>query len=104
VKKRVGEPVIPMTFKLDAFTFKTTLGKGAYAIVKLAIHKPTGSVFAIKSYDKFRLTDPARKRAVQSEIKVLKQLDHPNIIKYRSYISTQKQLHIICDYILGQSL
>jgi hypothetical protein len=40
------------------------LGAGAYASVKQAIHKQTGLVAAIKIYDKFKLTDLSRKKAV----------------------------------------
>ena len=33
------------------------LGSGAYASVKLATHKPTGLVLAIKVYEKFKLNE-----------------------------------------------
>ena len=33
------------------------LGSGAYASVKMATHKPTGMVLAIKVYEKFKLNE-----------------------------------------------
>lgn len=50
------------------------LGVGAYASVKQAIHKPTGMLTAIKIYEKFKLNDPQRKKALIKEINVLKKL------------------------------
>jgi hypothetical protein len=40
------------------------LGKGAYAIVKNALHKPSKLKIAIKIYDKYKLHDPQRKSSV----------------------------------------
>ena len=56
------------------------LGKGAYGWVTKAIHKETQMVLAIKVYEKFKLMKDLRKRAVNREIKVLRKLDHKNII------------------------
>ncbi len=33
------------------------LGSGAYASVKMATHKPTGMILAIKVYEKFKLNE-----------------------------------------------
>ena len=35
-----------------------TIGKGSYAIVKVATEKNTSNKFAIKTYDKIKLLDP----------------------------------------------
>lgn len=37
------------------FVVGSTLGKGAYAVVKIAEHKETGSSVALKMYDKRKL-------------------------------------------------
>jgi serine/threonine protein kinase len=53
------------------------IGNGAYAIVKEALHKPTGERVAIKIYDRFKLMDVQRKKSAIREIKILSKLNHP---------------------------
>ena len=50
------------------------LGQGAYASVKQAVHRATGMLLAIKIYDKFKLSDPSRKKSVIREVQILKKL------------------------------
>ena len=51
------------------------LGSGAYASVKLATHKPSGMIIAIKVYEKFKLNEQGqRKASVKREIAVMKKL------------------------------
>jgi MAP/microtubule affinity-regulating kinase len=68
------------------------LGKGAYAVVKNAVHKQTNKKMAIKIYEKFRLSDPQRKSSVNREIVILKKIDHPNIVKLFEVIDSKKEV------------
>eukprot|EP00362_Geleiidae_sp_MMETSP1317_P002265 CAMPEP_0201282492 /NCGR_PEP_ID=MMETSP1317-20130820/5779_1 /ASSEMBLY_ACC=CAM_ASM_000770 /TAXON_ID=187299 /ORGANISM="Undescribed Undescribed, Strain Undescribed" /LENGTH=43 /DNA_ID= /DNA_START= /DNA_END= /DNA_ORIENTATION= len=43
---------------MDDYLVGKILGQGAYAVVRLSIHKPTGRKLAIKQYEKFKLIDP----------------------------------------------
>jgi len=47
------------------------IGQGAYAVVRVATRKSDGKKFAIKVYDKSKLTDANRQRSVRREIKLL---------------------------------
>ncbi len=53
-------------------------------------HKVTGDSFALKVYERYKLTDPMKKKAVQREIAVLKKINHPNVIKLIELIETPK--------------
>ena len=64
----------------------------------------TGDSFALKVYEKFRLTDPMKKKAVQREIAVLKKVSHPNVIKLVELIETPKQINLVMEYVNGVSL
>ena len=64
----------------------------------------TGDSFALKVYEKFRLTDPMKKKAVQREIAVLKKVSHPNVIKLVELIETPKQINLVMEYVSGVSL
>ena len=43
-------------------------------------------------------------RSIESEVNLLKKLDHPNIVKYIEYIQTKKHINIILEYVEGGSL
>ena len=90
--------------KLSKYEIKQTLGKGSYAIVKLAINKNTKEKFAIKIYDKSKLNDNYKKRGVFREIQILKHINHPNIVKFIEVINTEKQISIIQELVKGISL
>lgn len=47
------------------------IGQGAYATVRIALHKPTNQKVAIKIYEKTRIKEPQRKKSVRREIKLL---------------------------------
>ena len=68
------------------------MGQGAYAVVKEAQHRQTGYNVAVKVYDKYKLTDEQRKRSVIKEIKLLKRMQHENIVALYDAIDTQRQV------------
>ena len=47
---------------------------------------------AVKVYDKYKLTDDQRKRSVIKEIKLLKKMNHENIVALYDAIDTQRQV------------
>ena len=57
-----------------------TIGKGNFAKVKLAKHIPTGKEVAIKIIDKTQL-NPGSLQKLFREVRIMKTLDHPNIVK-----------------------
>jgi len=83
---------IQLTGKMSDYTVGREIGKGAYAVVKQCIHKPSGTKMAIKIYEKYRLLDSTRRAAVKREIEVLKKLEHKNILKLYEIIDGIKQV------------
>ena len=90
--------------KIDNYKILRTLGKGSYGEVKLAIDKLTGIKYAIKMYPKKIMEDSKKKRNIENEIKILKQLDNINIMKLYEVIKTDKFKYLIMEYIEGISL
>ncbi|CAD7947671.1 unnamed protein product [Amoebophrya sp. A120] len=80
------------------------IGQGAYATVRLAVHKPSGKKVAIKIYEKSRLLDPQRRKSVRREIRVMDRLSHPNIVKFYEVADTSRQVFLVLEYINGGSL
>ena len=89
---------------LANYSFEKQLGKGSYAVVKLATLKETGVQYAIKTYEKSRIIDPRRKKSVQREIKIIKMLNHEAVPKLIDVIDCPKQLHLVQEYAKGESL
>ena len=90
--------------KLSKYTIGKEIGKGAYAIVKLVTDKFTKIKYAMKVYDKNKLTDSAKKKCVYREIEIMKRVNHRNIVKLKEVIYTQKEILIIMEYVNGISL
>ena len=55
-------------------------------------------------YEKFKLNDPMKRKAVQREIAVLKKLEHPNVIRLHELIDNTKQINLVIEYVNGISL
>ena len=81
-----------------------TLGKGAYAIVKICTNKITKEKFAVKIYEKSKLNDNSKKRCVYREIEILKRINHNNIAKLYDVMTTEKQILILQELVNGISL
>lgn len=77
-----------------------TIGKGNFAKVKLAKHVPTGREVAIKIIDKTQL-NPSSLNKLFREVRIMKNLDHPNIVKLFEVIETEKTLYLVMEYASG---
>jgi len=77
-----------------------TIGKGNFAKVKLAKHIPTGKEVAIKIIDKTQL-NPGSLQKLFREVRIMKTLDHPNIVKLFQVIETEKTLYLVMEYASG---
>uniref|UniRef100_A0A915AGQ6 MAP/microtubule affinity-regulating kinase 3 n=1 Tax=Parascaris univalens TaxID=6257 RepID=A0A915AGQ6_PARUN len=77
-----------------------TIGKGNFAKVKLAKHIPTGIEVAIKIIDKTAL-NPSSLHKLFREVKIMKQLDHPNIVKLYQVMETDQTLYLVMEYASG---
>ncbi|EDV95098.1 serine/threonine-protein kinase MARK2 [Drosophila grimshawi] len=74
-----------------------TLGKGNFAKVKLALHVPTGREVAIKVIDKTQLNTSARQKLYR-EVRIMKLLNHPNIVRLFQVIESERTLYLIMEY------
>ena len=90
--------------KLDDYLITKELGKGSYAVVKLAVHKITRNKYAIKIYSKQTLIDPQKRNTVKNEINILKQIDNENVMKLYEVIDTPSNLYLVLEYINGVNL
>lgn len=67
--------------RLERYVLGKQLGQGAYAVVRAATSKRDDKKYAIKIYDKAKLTDTNRQRSVRREVKLLQKMNHKNVVK-----------------------
>ncbi|XP_067092089.1 serine/threonine-protein kinase MARK1-like isoform X1 [Osmerus mordax] len=77
-----------------------TIGKGNFAKVKLARHILTGREVAVKIIDKTQL-NPTSLQKLFREVRIMKILNHPNIVKLFEVIETERTLYLIMEYASG---
>lgn len=87
----------PAPIRVGFYEIERTIGRGNYAVVKLARHRFTKTDVAIKIIDKTQL-DEANLKKVYREVQILKMLDHPNIIKLYQVMETSNMLYLVSEY------
>eukprot|EP01065_Artemidia_motanka_P047689 TRINITY_DN751_c4_g1_i1.p1 TRINITY_DN751_c4_g1~~TRINITY_DN751_c4_g1_i1.p1 ORF type:complete len:937 (+),score=72.93 TRINITY_DN751_c4_g1_i1:79-2811(+) len=82
------------------------LGQGAFGTVFIGLNQETGQLMAVKNV-RFDPADPKvrdRLKALQREIRVMKQLSHPNIVRYLFTERSGNSVNIFMEYVPGGSL
>ncbi|KAK8395975.1 hypothetical protein O3P69_005219 [Scylla paramamosain] len=83
--------------RVGYYEFEKTIGKGNFAVVKLATHKITQSKVAIKIIDKSKI-DADNLRKILREIEILKKLRHPYIIRLYEVMETERMIYLVTEY------
>ncbi|CAD8151092.1 unnamed protein product [Paramecium octaurelia] len=74
------------------------LGEGYSSSVYRGINFYTNQVVAIKVINFSTLTTPISQTLLKNEIKILKQLEHENLMKVYEIFETKNNTYIICEY------
>lgn len=82
------------------YTFGKTIGQGQFGKVKIATHSKTRRKVAVKIISKSKLTAETVEMA-KREVKIMKMLRHPNIVRLYELIETPSHLFIIMEYASG---
>lgn len=90
--------------KIENYSLGKILGQGAYAAVRQGIHRVTSEKVAVKTYEKYRLTDSTKRRNVKREALIMQSLNHPYTIKLLDSIENSKQIHLVMEYAGTTSL
>lgn len=92
-----------MTQQLSNYQLGDSLGKGAFAQVFRALNWTTGETVAIKQIQLSNIPK-SDLGEIMAEIDLLKNLNHPNIVKYKGFVKTPEYLNIILEYCENGSL
>ncbi|KAK2942263.1 putative serine/threonine protein kinase [Blattamonas nauphoetae] len=103
----VGEMSMGDKFIFQKYTLGDPLGKGNFGIVREGIVKETQMPVAVKIIDNVKMvghsgtTDSTR---ILSEFHLMKQLDHPNIVKVFDGVPGSKSTYIVMELVRGGEL
>ncbi|KAG2699292.1 hypothetical protein I3760_07G186600 [Carya illinoinensis] len=81
-----------------------TIGEGTFAKVKLAVDSTNGQYVAAKIIDKKMVTESDLKCQVQKEIRTMKLLHHPNVVRIHEVLGTKTKICIVMEYVPGGQL
>ncbi|XP_021367361.1 cyclin-dependent kinase-like 1 isoform X7 [Mizuhopecten yessoensis] len=74
------------------------IGEGSYGVVFKCRNKDTGGIVAIKRFVESE-DDPLIKKIAMREIRMLKQLKHPNLVNLIEVFRRKKRLHLVFEYV-----
>lgn len=89
--------------KVGPYTVLQPIGKGAYAEVYL-VEDEKGQAYAMKVMKNIDRLTPSQLKHIKTEIKVMKTLRHPNVIRSQFILASKRKLYIVMDYIGGGNL
>ena len=79
----------------EIYIKESKMGEGSFGEVWKVRHKILGKEFAMKIIEKSPYSNT---KQIENEIEILKQLDHPNILKILEFHLTKDKFYIITDY------
>lgn len=83
--------------KIGPYNLGRTIGKGNFAVVKVARHEITKSKVAVKIVDKTCI-DEENLLKIYREIDILKKMKHPHIIKLYQVMESETKLFLVTEY------
>jgi len=89
---------------LKNYNFIKTIGEGTFGKVKLALHKLTNEEVAIKILEKAKIKNNKDLERIEKEIKYMKKLNHPNIVKIYEIFDDKDNYYISMEYVSGGEL
>ncbi|XP_065216060.1 serine/threonine-protein kinase SIK3-like isoform X8 [Planococcus citri] len=92
--------LVDRLIRVGYYEFERTIGKGNFAVVKLAKHVVTNTKVAVKIIDKTQLDEETLKKIFR-EIQIMTQLRHPHIIKLYQVMETDKMIYLVTEYASG---
>ncbi|CAK76430.1 unnamed protein product (macronuclear) [Paramecium tetraurelia] len=89
----------------EAFQVSKMIGKGSFAKVYQATKKETNTQYAIKAFSKAYMQQQAKGiESMLNEIKIMRRLNHPNIVKLYEVHETTNSIYFVLDMIQGGEL
>ncbi|RKP32928.1 Pkinase-domain-containing protein, partial [Metschnikowia bicuspidata] len=85
---------------LENYEILEKMGEGAFSVVFKARHLISSKIVAIKVLRKFQM-DHSQKQAALKEVTIMRQLKHPNIIRFIEVIESESYYYIVQELAVG---
>ncbi|XP_011175548.2 serine/threonine-protein kinase GL21140 isoform X2 [Solenopsis invicta] len=93
--------ILPQPLRLH-YTVGHIIGDGNFAVVRHCTHKSSGAEYAMKIVDKYKCQ--GKETMLASEVAILRQVCHPNIISLIAEQDTAEQLFLVMELVKGGDL
>jgi serine/threonine protein kinase len=86
------------------FTLGSTLGIGAFSLVKRCTDKTTSAVYAVKIIPKSSITTEQALARFEREVRAIIKLHHPGIIKIHAFLTDDLYCYLVMEHCPGDTL
>eukprot|EP01061_Rhynchopus_euleeides_P020736 TRINITY_DN3368_c0_g1_i2.p1 TRINITY_DN3368_c0_g1~~TRINITY_DN3368_c0_g1_i2.p1 ORF type:complete len:473 (+),score=55.76 TRINITY_DN3368_c0_g1_i2:340-1758(+) len=93
-----------VTSRKDSYSYMNVLGYGSYSRVVMAVHKATKQEYAVKVVSKVQIQARNELQCVKAERDILKQCNHPNIVKLIETFQSPDELFYVMEHAAGGEL
>lgn len=80
------------------------IGSGAYADVRRCEHRISGTVRAVKIYDRAHIKAAGEEAKLLHELEILRELDHPHIVRLYETFKEPELYYFVMEYCRGGEL
>ena len=100
IEDNKSENIVQIPSKLDDYEILQILGKGGYGLVSKVKSKKDNKLYAMKKIDFSLIKQQAEKDLSLNEIKIIKSLNSPHIIKYyNSFFEGNSIMYVLMEYM-----
>ncbi|CAG7875725.1 unnamed protein product [Brassica rapa] len=96
--------MVTKEMRVGKYELGKTLGEGNSANVKLARDTVSGQSFAVKIIDKSRISRLNVSLQIKREIRTLKVLKHPNVVRLHEVLASKTNIYMVLEYVTGGDL
>ncbi|XP_054721956.1 cyclin-dependent kinase-like 1 [Uloborus diversus] len=86
-----------LTPMMEKYEKLSKIGEGSYGVVFKCRNRENGQIVAVKKYMETE-DDPLIKKIALREIRMLKQLKHPNLVNLIEVFRRKRKLHLVFEY------
>ncbi|KAL0241617.1 hypothetical protein GEMRC1_006852 [Eukaryota sp. GEM-RC1] len=90
--------------RVGNYSLGSVIGEGTFGKVRKATHIPTSAKVAMKVLEKSKIHDNADIERITREIRILRLLNHPNLIRLLEVIDSPRHLYLVMEYASGGEL
>lgn len=88
----------------DRYKMGSELGRGRFSVVFDATHIGENESYAVKEVKNESLHDEENLEALETEINILRQLQHPHIVALKEVVATSTYTYIVMELLSGGEL